>query len=174
MTKKPRIAVSIGDINGIGVEIALKAHQEITQICHPIYCISQTMLQQAAQLLNTQLPHNITLCELTSSFTIQPGVVDAASGRYAYDSFMQGVALCEQNKADAVVTMPIHKEAWMAANLPYKGHTDLLRQHFHKDAIMMLGCPQMYVALYTEHIPLSQVPHTIQHARLVRFFHDFH
>ncbi|MDQ7068007.1 MAG: 4-hydroxythreonine-4-phosphate dehydrogenase PdxA [Sulfurimonas sp.] len=37
--------------------------------------------------------------------------------------------------------MPIHKEAWMMAGLEYKGHTDLLRQHFDTDAIMMLGVP---------------------------------
>ncbi|MDQ7067795.1 MAG: 4-hydroxythreonine-4-phosphate dehydrogenase PdxA [Sulfurimonas sp.] len=45
----------------------------------------------------------------------------------------------------------------MLAGLEYKGHTDLLRQHFDAEAIMMLGCPEMFVALVTEHIPLREV-----------------
>jgi len=174
MNTQPRIAVSVGDLNGVGIEIALKTHENIKKICQPIYCINKTMLSQAAKLLNTQLPDDFHLCEVDGDFTIQAGKVDPQSGRYSYDSFMKAVTLCETQEADALVTMPIHKEAWMQAGLEYKGHTDLLRQHFDKEAIMMLGCPQMFVALYTEHIPLSQVPSTIQHARLTQFFRDFH
>ncbi len=37
---KPRIAVSIGDLNGVGIEIALKAHKEVSKLCVPIYCIN--------------------------------------------------------------------------------------------------------------------------------------
>lgn len=70
--------------------------------------------------------------------------------------------------------MPIHKEAWMMAGLEYKGHTDLLRKHFNKDAIMMLGCEKMFVALYTEHMPLKDVASTIQKEKLVTFLLDLH
>jgi len=172
--KKPTLAISIGDLNGIGIEIALKAHQEILKVCHPIYCINKTMLQQAIQLLNTSLPKDFTLFEIDGTFTIHAGKVDAKSGRYAYDSFMAAINLCQNHKADGIVTMPIHKEAWMEAGLTYKGHTDLLRQHFNKDAIMMLGCSQMFVALYTEHIPLSKVTSSIKYNKLLNFFRDFH
>ena len=171
---KPTLAISIGDINGIGVEIALKAHHEISKICTPIYCINKTMLTQAAQLLDMKIPKDFILSEVVGEFTIQAGKVDAQSGRYSYDSFMHAITLCENKVADGVVTMPIHKEAWMAAGLTYKGHTDLLRKHFNKEAIMMLGCPQMFVALYTEHMPLAQVPSMIQHDKLLSFFQDFH
>ncbi len=172
--KKPRIAISVGDLNGVGIEIALKAHPEVVKLCDPVYCMSEAMLLQATKLLNLPLPQNFDLQTTGETFIIQAGSVNAASGKYAYDSFMSAIALCEQKEADAVVTLPIHKEAWMLAGLEYKGHTDLLRHHFKQEAIMMLGCPQMFVALFSEHIPLSQVASTIKYKRLKQFFLDLH
>ena len=171
---KPTIAVSIGDLNGVGLEIACKAHKEISTFCQPIYCINKTMLTQAAKILHVNIPHDFILHEVDGDFQIKAGQVDAKSGLYAYDSFMSAVALCEAQKAQAVVTLPIHKEAWMKAGLEYKGHTDLLRKHFNKEAIMMLGCQKMYVALFTEHIPLKDVAKNIQYKKLKQFFLDMH
>jgi len=171
---KPRIAISVGDLNGIGIEIALKVHKKISKISHPIYCINRTMLQQAAELLHVSIPDDFELCKVQGSFTIKPGEVDASSGLYAYGSFMRAVRLCEEQKAEAVVTMPIHKEAWMKAGLDYKGHTDLLRKYFGKEAIMMLGCSKMYIALFTEHMPLKDVAKNIKYKKLKQFFLDMH
>jgi 4-hydroxythreonine-4-phosphate dehydrogenase len=168
------ITISIGDLNGVGIEIALKAHEEISKLCNPIYCINKNLLNKSANLLNVTVPHNFKLYSVDGDFEIKPGVIDAQSGKYSYDSFMTGIYLCESSQAHAVVTMPIHKEAWMLAGLEYKGHTDLLRKHFHKDAIMMLGCEEMYVALYTEHMPLKDVPSTIKKDKLLTFFLDFY
>ncbi|MDD3477109.1 MAG: 4-hydroxythreonine-4-phosphate dehydrogenase [Sulfurimonas sp.] len=171
---KPRIAISVGDLNGVGIEIALKAHEEVSKLCSPIYCINSYMLNQASTLLGYDIPSNFEISEVSGEFTIKKGCVDKDSGKFSYDSFMHAISLCEQKKADAVVTMPIHKEAWMLAGLKYKGHTDLLREHFKKDAIMMLGCEKMFVALFTEHIPLKDVASSIKYKRLKQFFLDFH
>lgn len=170
----PTIAVSVGDLNGVGIEIALKAHAQISKICTPLYCINETMVNQAAQLLNTKIPHDFKLNPVEGQFEIKAGQVSASSGKYSYDSFMSAISLCENKKADGVVTMPIHKEAWMMAGLKFKGHTDLLRHHFKKDAIMMLGCDKMFVALFTEHIPLKDVASSIQYKKLKQFFLDLH
>jgi 4-hydroxythreonine-4-phosphate dehydrogenase len=130
------------------------------------------MLNQASELLDIEIPSGFEIFEVHGSFNIREGCVDKESGRYSYDSFMSAVKLCEDKKADAVVTMPIHKEAWMLAGLHYKGHTDLLRDYFKKDAIMMLGCEKMFVALYTEHIPLKEVASHITKDKLLAFFLD--
>ena len=171
---KPTIAISIGDLNGVGIEIALKAHKEITKKCRPLYCINKVLLQKAATLLHVKVPEDFELYEVNGEFTIQPAKIDAKSGLYAYNSFMAALHLCEEKKAQAVVTLPIHKEAWMQAGLEYKGHTDLLRKHFSKEAIMMLGCKKIYVALFTEHIPLKDVAKNIKYKKLKQFFLDMH
>lgn len=169
---KPRIAISVGDLNGVGIEIALKAHKEISALCTPVYCINHSMLNQACRLLKMELPADFQTFEVKGSFDIKAGCVDKDSGKYSYDSFISAVKLCEDKKADAVVTMPIHKEAWMLSGVKYKGHTDLLRDYFKKDAIMMLGCEKMFVALYTEHIPLRDVAGFIKKDKLLNFFID--
>ena len=168
-----KVAISVGDLNGVGIEIALKSHKEVSKLCHPIYCINKTMLEKAAQLLDMPVPPDMQLQEVEGDFSIEVGTVSAKSGRYAYDSFMAGIKLCEEKKADCVVTLPIHKEAWMQAGLEYKGHTDLLRKHFGAEAIMMLGCPEMFVALVTEHIPLREVTKVIKYKMLKQFLLDF-
>ncbi|MEA1891315.1 MAG: 4-hydroxythreonine-4-phosphate dehydrogenase [Campylobacterota bacterium] len=169
---KQNIAVSVGDLNGVGIEIVLKAHEEVSKLCNPIYCINHYMLNQAIELLEIEKPQDIELHVVDGGFDIEVGKVSKESGKYSYDSFMSAIKLCEDKQVDAVVTMPIHKEAWMMAGLDYKGHTDLLRQYFNKDAIMMLGCQKMFVALYTEHIPLKDVAASIKSKQLVKFFLD--
>ncbi len=171
---KHNIAISVGDLNGVGIEIILKSHKEISKLCNPIYCINHKMLKTTAALLNIEIPKDIKLHEVDGEFKIEISKITKESGRYSYDSFLSAIKLCEEKVTDAVVTMPIHKEAWMLAGLDYKGHTDLLRHYFKKDAIMMLGCQEMFVALYTEHIPLKDVASTIKKDRLFDFFINLH
>lgn len=167
-----KIAVSVGDINGVGLEIALKAHAEISKLCSPIYCINKTLLKSAAKLLGVEIPNDFTTEHIDGEFEIKPGMVDAQSGKFSYESFKKAIELCESKQTDAVVTMPIHKEAWSLAGIEFKGHTDMLRAHFRQDAIMMLGCSEMFVALYTEHIPLQHVSSKIKKAMIEDFFLD--
>lgn len=169
---KSSIAISVGDLNGVGIEIALKAHSEVSKLCTPIYCINSYMLNQASELLDINIPNDFKIFNVEGSFNIREGCIDKDAGRYSYDSFISAIKLCEKKEANAVVTMPIHKEAWMLAGVNYKGHTDLLRDYFKKDAIMMLGCDKMFVALYTEHIPLKDVPSYIKKDKLFNFFLD--
>lgn len=152
-----RLAISVGDLNGIGFEIILKAHDQIKQFCHPIYCINYTMAHQAAMLLNTQIPNDFYMVKVSGEFTIQPGKINSESGKFSFDSFKTAVNLAKSKAVDGIVTLPIHKEAWKMAGIDYVGHTDALRDLFKSDAIMMLGCEKLYVALYTEHIPLREV-----------------
>jgi 4-hydroxythreonine-4-phosphate dehydrogenase len=172
---KKRIAISIGDLNGIGIQLALENHNNILQIVDPLYCIDRSMLEQAAEKLNLNIPNGFqTIEEIAKNFKIQPGTVIKESGAYAYASFQKAVDLAKEKKVDAICTLPIHKKAWELAGIHYKGHTDALRDFFNAEAIMMLGCSQMYVALFTEHIPLKDVALSINEKDLTRFLIDFY
>lgn len=168
------LAISVGDLNGVGFEILLRSHEAVRKICRPFYCISASMANQAAEILGTDLPSDFVCRDVEGQFTVQPGVVDAQSGLYSYRSFVTGVEMVKNGDADALVTLPIHKEAWMMAGIGYKGHTDALRDFFQQDAIMMLGCEELYVALYTEHIPLRDVASRVQREKLVSFLMQFY
>jgi len=169
-----KVAISIGDLNGIGLEIALKAHNKIKQWIKPLYCINEKMLKKGAKLLNIKIPDDFEIVEIEGEFEINPGKIDAKSGKYSYKSFLKAIELAKEKKVDAITTLPINKEAWSKAGIKYKGHTEVLRDIFQKDAIMMLGCEKLYVALFTEHIPLKEVAKQIKKEKLIRFFIDFY
>ncbi len=169
-----KVAISIGDLNGIGLEIALKSHEKIKKYVKPIYCINREMLLQGANLLKIKIPNDFEIEEVEGNFEINPGKIDAKSGEYSFKSFQKAIKLAKENKVDAITTLPIHKEAWNKAGIKYKGHTEVLRDIFKKDAIMMLGCSKMYVALFTEHIPLKEVANKVKKEKLIKFFIDFY
>ncbi|QKF81387.1 4-hydroxythreonine-4-phosphate dehydrogenase [Halarcobacter ebronensis] len=171
---KPTIAISIGDLNGIGIEIALRSHEKIKKYCKPLYCVNRVMLNKAAKLLELEIPEDFKLYEIKGEFDIKPGKVSKKSGRYSYDSFMEAINLANDKKVNAIVTLPINKESWSKAKIKYKGHTEVLRDYFGKNAIMMLGCKKLFVSLYTEHIPLKQVAKSIDEESLSSFLIDFY
>lgn len=174
MSALKRIAISIGDLNGVGFEIILKAHEHIKTLCEPMYCINYTMAHQAADLLKRQIPNDFHIYKVSGEFTIVPGEVSELSGKYSYDSFVSAVNLAKLGAVDAIVTLPIHKEAWKMAGIHYVGHTDALRNIFNQEAIMMLGYEKMYVALFTEHIPLREVISHVNVAELNDFMIRFY
>ena len=168
-----KIAISLGDLSGIGIQLALKNHIKISKICKPIYCINQNLLKQSAQLLDIKIPKKFKIYGKYNNFTIKPKQIDKNSGKFSFNSFENAIKLAKYKKVDAICTLPINKEAWSKAGISYVGHTDMLRDIFKKDAIMMLGCDEMFVALFTEHIPLKDVAKNIKIKKLTKFFINF-
>lgn len=170
-----KIAISVGDLNGIGIELILRNHDIISKIVNPVYIIDEDMLEQAYKLLDIDKPSNFyTISPKSKSFGIKAGEITKESGAYSFASFKKAVWLAENNEVDAICTLPIHKKAWELAGIPYKGHTDALRDFCQMDAIMMLGCPALFVALFTEHIPLKDVASSLTFDRLNKFLLDFY
>ena len=65
-----KIAISLGDPNGIGIEIALKAHNEIKQFCKPLYFINKALQQRAAKLLGSRIPDDFISCQCGKDFEL--------------------------------------------------------------------------------------------------------
>lgn len=172
----PKVAISIGDVNGVGIEIALKAHKHIKQWCEPLYCVHKEVIESASAILNYQMPLDM---QCIGSFAydkdnlITPSNISAKSGIYSYESFMQGVKLTQNKECIGLATLPIHKKAWQEAGIPYAGHTHALSHYFKANGIMMLGCEELFVALFTDHIPLSQVSKYINKQDIKNFLLSF-
>jgi 4-hydroxythreonine-4-phosphate dehydrogenase len=167
-----KVAISIGDLNGIGLELAIRNHKKISKFVEPTYLLNLEMLKQGSELLNLEIPKGFQVCdEVSGNFRIDAGEVSKESGKYSFDSFRYGVELAKDGYS--LLTLPVNKMAWNLAGIPYKGHTDALRDIFKKDAIMMMGVPEMYVALFTEHIPLSKVIESVSIEKLVSFLRNF-
>ncbi len=169
-----KIAISIGDLNGIGLEIALKAHEQIIKICKPIYCINESMLLQGAKKLNLTIPNEFNTTSCMKSFDIKEGQISIQSAIASFKSFKKAIQLTKIGYTDALVTLPINKEAWAKAGIKYKGHTDALSDILKEKAIMMLGCEELFVALFTHHIPLKEVSKKINSIDLEEFLLNFY
>lgn len=166
-----KVAVSVGDINGVGIHIALKEHSNIKKICHPIYCVHQEIFENACDILKIPMPKDMDFCPLKEDvLEISPGNITAQSGRYSYESFIRACEMADQKEVNALCTLPINKKAWSLANIPEIGHTEVLAKRYKRDAIMMLGCEKMFVALFTDHIPLKSVSSHIRQEKLSDFF----
>jgi len=165
-----KLAISIGDINGIGLEIALKSHEKVKTMCEPIYCINEYMLHWGAAMLSLDVPEDFNISPCGDLFCIEPGICTQEAGRFSYDSFLQALKLAQKDDVSGIVTLPINKESWAKANIEYKGHTDALSSLLNSNAIMMLGCEKMFVILYTHHVALKDVSGKIKVKKLKNFF----
>lgn len=168
-----KIAISIGDLNGIGLEIALRSHDKIKKLCTPLYAINESLLLQGAKKLALKVPRDFEAISCTKGFEITPGIATKKSGQASYDSFITALKLARIQYAQALVTLPINKEAWNLAGIQYKGHTDALSHILNQNAIMMLGCDKLYTALFTHHIPLKEVPYKMMTEPLKEFLLNF-
>jgi len=169
-----KVAISIGDINGVGIQLALENHEKVSKLCEPIYCIDKKLLNKAAKKLNLTIPDDFNIFGKYKKVNVNPGIVKKNSGLFSYNSFINAISLAKNKTVDSICTLPINKESWNKAGINYVGHTDMLRDIFKQDAIMMLGCEKMYVALFTEHIPLKNVPKQIKTNKLINFLTDFY
>ncbi len=148
MSGLPCVGITVGDPAGIGPEIALKAagHPDVRAVCRPVLYGPSSAEQLGA---------------------FQSGKVSAAAGRSAYESIVRAVRDAQAGDIDAIATAPINKEAFAAAAIPWRGHTELLahltgaRRH-----AMMFYSDTLRVILATVHIPLAEVPRTLTRDRV--------
>ena len=146
VSSTPRVAITTGDPAGIGPEISMRAASdpEVLALCDPV----------------VYGPHSAG--DLAQ---FEVGRVSAAAGRAAYESILLAVDDARAGRVAAVATAPINKEAFAAAGLPWKGHTDLLAHLTGAErGVMMFHSDTLRVILATVHMPLKDVPTAITHS----------
>ncbi|MBR3647198.1 MAG: 4-hydroxythreonine-4-phosphate dehydrogenase PdxA [Paludibacteraceae bacterium] len=186
-TTKPIIAISSGDINGIGYEIMLKglADPHILEICTPIIYGNQHIAREHLKHLDTEL-HNMQFCVIQSPKEAKPDKLNIINvypdetplriGESTPDagkaSYMALSRACQDLKAglvNALVTAPINKENIQSDKFRFSGHTEYLTQQFGngKESLMMMVSDQMKVALVCNHVPIAKVSSFITVDRIV-------
>jgi len=138
--RQPIIAITVGDPAGIGPEIAVKAAADprVLDVCTPIL----------------YGPHDPAAL---AAYSI--GQLSAEAGRAAYEAIAHAVEDARWGRVDAIATAPINKEAWALADIPWRGHTDLLAPLTHTPrGAMMFYAEELRVVLATVHVALKHVP----------------
>jgi len=136
-TRKPRIAITVGDPAGIGPEVAWKTADDprVLEECEPV------------------------LYGPSSDMVFESGVLSADAGQAAYEAICRAVRDAQAGAVDGVATAPVNKMAFALAGLPWKGHTELLAHLTRSDQVaMMFWSEPLKVVLATVHVPLADVP----------------
>ncbi|TWU31760.1 4-hydroxythreonine-4-phosphate dehydrogenase PdxA [Novipirellula artificiosorum] len=157
---RPRIAISVGDVGGVGPELSLccAANQALKDRCLPVLYGPFAVLERVAVKLGYPLPEIVDV-PVEHSESIQPGRFSRATGQASFDAVCRAIDATMNGETLAMVTGPIQKEAWHAAGITFPGHTELLAAKTGVDDFsMMLTSDTISCVLATIHVPLADVP----------------
>lgn len=158
------IGLTIGDINGIGPEIIVKAlanHKFADNVEFTIYGPEKNIVGMIKTLgLSLERPYKIVDPNIDGVDTHPHyGVATYESGMISYNSLLLGVQDANNNLIDAVVTAPLSKKALYLADFKFSGHTEVLQESHKKHrAQMVFVSDTLKLFTLTRHIPLKDVP----------------
>ncbi|MCH8124508.1 4-hydroxythreonine-4-phosphate dehydrogenase PdxA [candidate division KSB1 bacterium] len=167
-----QIYITMGDLNGIGPEVTIKAISELFPSQNVVFTIvgSGKALEFYSRTLSAKLtieegqpgsdPLKLHFLEVDSEDmnTIEPGLVKAEAGKASVQFIQKALTLIENNDKAALVTAPISKQAIWAAGIDFPGHTELLADWFNtENYTMMLISNELKVGLVTTHHPIRDV-----------------
>lgn len=174
MTRRPRIAISIGDPAGVGAEIALKAlHDEAMSTLAEWLLVADSAALQAAEracgIDAGALP--FTLIEtghLPADRALEFGQLRAEYGTAAISYVARAVELCMNGEADAMVTAPLNKEAVTLSGRTFSGHTEYIAELTGAtESRMLLVSEKLATVHVSTHIPLERACQ-LEKRRIVR------
>lgn len=179
---KLKIGISIGDINGIGPEVILKALASpgVTSLFTPIIYGSakalayyKTSAEQDLHIHSVREASqahagkaNVINC-WSESASITPGKPSEEAGRYAIMALEAAVADLKSHQIDALVTAPINKQVMNQAGFAFPGHTEYLAEQLRGDDLMFMVSDELRVGLATNHLPLGEVSKSIRKDLLI-------
>jgi len=182
---QPVIAISIGDVHGVGPEVALKAFQrsDLFETCRPVFFGPLQAVKWYKQnfglaihldiISNVQSASEGRISLIDTGGTFDPTLIGKptiTSGQMSLLAIEAAFEAVAYGAAQALVTSPISKEAIALAGSAFKGHTDLLatRCGACDEVIMILSSNTMNVGLVTIHIPLREVATAVTESKVYR------
>src|SRR5262245_14093981 len=140
----PRIALTLGDVAGIGPEVVARAlaNKALWRQCTPVVVGHPDVLQRALQMVGAELdvgsvgPHLMAAPGRVPCWNpgnddvtaVPPGHNDPRAGRAAYNYLVAAARAALAGQVDAIVTAPLSKAALHLAGLKYPGHTEILAE----------------------------------------------
>lgn len=180
---KPRIGITLGDINGIGPEVVIKAlsdHRIMSLFTPVVYGSGRVISFYKKQLNNEELnytqvktkgqfiPRQLNLVNCWDDvIEIVPGKASKETGKAALLSLQKACEELKEGLIDALVTAPIDKHSIHSEEFPFKGHTEFLTQYFGaSESLMLLVGNTLRVGLVTEHVAVSEIAGLITRERV--------
>lgn len=172
MLGKINLGISMGDPNGIGIEIILKIFDDkrlfdffTPLVFAPIklmenqkkhFQVNTNLFQKKKdkRLHNAQL--NISNLPMPEDELIF-GAASKVAGKLAFDSLKSATNALKDGEIDALVTAPINKETIQSEDFNFPGHTDYLAKQLKGKSLMFMISDRLKVALVTDHIAVKDI-----------------
>lgn len=183
----PRLALTLGDVAGIGPEITAKSllgHDDLRRKCIPVVIGDEASMRRGVLNVGGD-PNSVRLIGSVSDATNTPGVIEliqtgpsladvalgelsAVAGDGAYRFVVEACRLARLGEVDAIVTAPLNKAAMHAGGHNFPGHTELLAHEFGvKNFSLVLSAGELYFFHLTTHVSMRQAIEDITIARTV-------
>ncbi|MFZ8960076.1 MAG: 4-hydroxythreonine-4-phosphate dehydrogenase PdxA [Flavobacteriia bacterium] len=169
---KINVGISVGDPNGIGIEIILKAFQDkrIFDFFTPIvFGHSKNFIEEQKKwglqigiyaLHDIKKPNKTRLNVVNiwdKPFPIDYGKEQPEAGDFAFASLEAATEALKKNQIQVLVTAPIHKKSIQSKAFNFPGHTDYLNSQLEGESLMFMISEELKVALVSDHIPLHSI-----------------
>ena len=140
-TDKIKVGISVGDLNGIGIEIILKSFEDsrMLDFCTPVIFASSKVVSYHKKALNLDtnihgidnlskiVPSKLNLLNVWKEMVdIELGTPTDISGKYALISLEKATEALTKGDIDVLVTAPIDKNNIQSDTFSFKGHTEFL------------------------------------------------
>ena len=170
------VGISVGDLNGIGPEIILKAYEDprSLELSTPvIFASGKTMqffknhFQSKINLFNIDTPEKVVHGKFNvvnvwkEPVTIDFGKQDKKIGEYAIKSLEAATKALKDGSIDVLVTAPINKHNIQSEKFNFPGHTDYLAKALNGKSLMFMVSDELRVGLLTDHVPLKDASSAI-------------
>jgi len=167
-----KVGISVGDINGIGCEVALKTFkdQRMLDFCSPVFFASEGVLKKQMKVLHMDLPlkraNQLDKINKAGIYFLPPkqqdpplkfGASTPEAGQYSVVSFRAAVEALKKGEIDLLVTAPINKNNIQSESFSFPGHTDYLSEQIEGDGLMFMLSQELRVGLLTDHIAVKEV-----------------
>lgn len=180
-----KVGLSIGDINGIGPEVLMKAlgDSRILQDCTPIIYGSTKVFAQYKKILNDN-EFSYQSCKTAEEaqakkinivnawqdeIELEIGLATEQGGACAFQALELATQDLAAGKIDVLVTAPISKEAMGKTGFKFPGHTEYLADlSGTDDALMVMVSGNLRVALVTTHIALKEVSTALTKEKILK------
>jgi len=167
------IGITMGDPNGVGPELILRAHRDGLEGDYLVigdfdildYCNSRLGCGVQLQRIDTPQVREVQSSpalyildqQLLSRDALRIGRVSLDAGAAARAYVQKATELALQKEIAAITTLPMNKEATRLSDPRFTGHTELIAQLCgRKDITMMLASDRLIVTHVSTHVPLSE------------------
>ncbi|MCB0847446.1 MAG: 4-hydroxythreonine-4-phosphate dehydrogenase PdxA, partial [Bacteroidetes bacterium] len=168
---KLKVGITIGDVNGIGPELIIKAFQDtrLKELCIPIVYGSSRVLNIYRKILRINKFHyqiiqkadqghfnklNIIEC-LDNVDKVEIGQPSELGGLAAQSALKRAIEDAQHQVIDALVTLPVDKAVMPAGETKFVGHTEMLAHAFNvRENLMLMVSDEMRVGVVTNHVSI--------------------